>query len=346
MSEHAAEGPAPEGPGASLGTSGELTPSAVAEPPPQEPSPEAAAVPTVHRSARDRITALRRAQQDKKSIEGKVIGWNRGGLHVAIEDQTTAFCPRSEIEIGEPRHPKNYLDKTYSFRVLKIDEAGRRIVLSRAAELRGRRARVVSELRDRLRAGTVVTGSVSSLADFGAFVDLGGVKGLVHVSEISRERVKHPSQVLEVGQQVKVKILKIQEGGKRISLSIKALQPDPWKGVARRYPEGAVVRGTVERTNRFGAFILLETGVTGLLPASEMLLPRDASPPRVYPPGKEVQVQVVSVRPRQRRITLAPEGAAMEGTRSDYQAYLKGQQRDDSPSGGFNALEAAFKKIK
>jgi ribosomal protein S1 len=281
--------------------------------------------------------------QDKAEIEGRVIGWNNGGFHVVVGG-TTAFCPRSEMELGTAKEPSEYLDKTLEFQVLRVQKKGRRVVLSRAALLRGERAKARSEARDKLSAGSVVTGRVASLTDFGAFVDLGGVQGLVHVSEMSRQRIEHPSDMLEVGQEVEVKILKLEKGGRRISLSMRALQPDPWQEIHDRFPEGSVVTGKVEKTTSFGAFIELEPGLTGLLPASVISLPRDASLARVYPPGKDVQVQIVSVDSRRQRISLTLEGSALEGSRSDYQAYVR-DQRQGAPTQGFNALADAFRKL-
>lgn len=305
------------------------------------PSPEGEAPPTTGES--EEVRALRRAMQDKAEIEGRVIGWNNGGFHVVVGG-TTAFCPRSEMELGTAKEPSEYLDKTLEFQVLRVQKKGRRVVLSRAALLRGERAKARSEARDKLSAGSVVTGRVASLTDFGAFVDLGGVQGLVHVSEMSRQRIEHPSDMLEVGQEVEVKILKLEKGGRRISLSMRALQPDPWQEIHDRFPEGSVVTGKVEKTTSFGAFIELEPGLTGLLPASVISLPRDASLARVYPPGKDVQVQIVSVDSRRQRISLTLEGSALEGSRSDYQAYVR-DQRQGAPTQGFNALADAFRKL-
>jgi small subunit ribosomal protein S1 len=290
------------------------------------------------------VQTLRRAMDEKSEIEGRVIGWNNGGFHVVV-GSTTAFCPRSEMELGVAKDPGEYLDKTFAFQVLRVQKKGRRVVLSRAALLRGERARVRSEAREKLSVGSVVSGVVASLTDFGAFIDLGGVQGLLHVSEMSRHRIDHPSDHLQVGQEVEVKILKLEKGGRRISLSMRALEPDPWKGIQDRFPEGSVVNGTVEKTTSFGAFIQLEPGLTGLLPASALALPRDASLARVYPPGKELRVQVVAVDPRRQRISLTLEGSALEGSRNDYQAYLREQRQSDSAK-GFNALADAFRKLE
>ncbi len=291
----------------------------------------------------EEVRTLRQAMQEKAEIEGRIIGWNNGGFHVVV-GATTAFCPRSEMELGAAKDPSEYLDKTLEFQVLRVQKKGRRVVLSRAALLRGERAKIRSEARDKLSAGSVVKGRVASLTDFGAFVDLGGVQGLVHVSEMSRQRVEHPSDMVEVGQEIEVKILKLEKGGRRISLSMRALEPDPWQEIHDRFPDGSVVTGKVEKTTSFGAFIELEPGLTGLLPASVISLPRDASLPRVYPPGKQVQVQIVSVDSRRQRISLTLEGSALEGSRSDYKAYVR-DHRDTEPTQGFNALADAFRKL-
>ena len=307
------------------------------------PEPKKADSDSAATGENEEVRSLRQAMQDKAEIEGRVIGWNNGGFHVVV-GSTTAFCPRSEMELGAAKDPSEYLDKTLEFQVLRVQKKGRRVVLSRAALLRGERAKVRSEARGKLTAGSVVTGRVASLTDFGAFVDLGGVQGLVHVSEMSRQRIEHPSDVLEAGQEVEVKILKLEKGGRRISLSMRALEPDPWQEIHDRFPDGSVVTGKVEKTTSFGAFIELEPGLTGLLPAAVISLPRDASLARVYPPGKEVQVQIVSVDSRRQRISLTLEGSALEGSRNDYKSYVR-DQRQSEPTQGFNALADAFRKL-
>ena len=290
------------------------------------------------------IAELRQAKDAQTAVEGKVIGWNNGGFHVVV-GELTAFCPRSEMEIASPKAPRNYVDKTFEFHVLKVQKKGRRVVLSRASHLRGERSAQRDEIRDRLSAGSIVKGKVASLTDFGAFVDLGGVQGLVHVSEISRNRINSPSDVLEVGQEIEVKVLKLEKGGRRISLSMRALEPDPWREVKEKFPEGSTQIGKVEKAATFGAFIALEPGLTGLLPLSAMSIPRDTSPARVYPPGREVKVLVMSVDSRRRRISLALPGSTLEGTQTDFKSYVKEQNRSAGGAAGFNAMEAAFKRI-
>jgi predicted RNA-binding protein with RPS1 domain len=300
------------------------------------------AVPKPPRVERPEVQALRRALEAKEPVEGKVIGWNKGGLHVVIGG-VTAFCPRSEVEVGAPQDPQSYVDRTFPFLVMKVQKRGRRVVVSRRALAEREQHDRISELRDCMRRGEVLEGKVSSITDFGAFVDIDGVDGLVHVSEISRARLEHPSEKLSVGDEVRVKILKIADGGKRVSLSIKALEDDPWDDVEKRLPVGEIVPGVVERTAEFGAFVEVAPGITGLLPTSAMNIPRDASPARVYHPGREVAVQIVAIDKRRRRVSLALEGSRTEGTNADLKSYL---ERQKSSAAGFGTLAAAFGKAR
>jgi small subunit ribosomal protein S1 len=401
-----------------------------AEPVPVEPVREEPASTATPGELEDHLAPdLRLAFTSGTPVTGKVIGWNQGGFHVAI-GETAAFCPRSEMEVGHAHEPARYLDQEYEFRIQRVEDAGRRVVLSRAALVREERKRQAESTRQSLEVGAVRTGRIRSLTDFGAFVDLGGVEGLVHVSEISRQRVQNPAEVLKVGQEVQVKVLKIGSQGSRISLSIKALEPDPWEAVGERYkagepfsgkvlrkaefglfvelepqieglihvsqlpigkdasdpslapgesisgwirevdpsrrrislamrevavgdpwkeaagkyPEGAMVEGTVEKIAQFGVFIELEPGVTALLPGSETGLPRGASLGKAYPTGKKVRLQVASVDLKRRRISLALEGKTLEGSRADYQAYLK-KSREISAR-GLGPMAAALRKMR
>lgn len=307
---------------------------AIAKPEPPAPAPRA--------PEPEPVRQLRQAMDANDPVEGRVIGWNNGGFHVVVGGMT-AFCPRSEIEIDAPKAPETYLDQELEFRVLKVQRGGKRIVLSRAAHLKNERRLVRKKVTQDLVAGSVRSGQVASITDFGAFVDLDGVQGLVHISELSRRRVEHPSEVVEVGQEVEVKILRVESGGRRISLSMKALEPDPWDGVEQKLEEGALVTGTVERTADFGAFIRLAPGLTGLLPTSAMGLPRGASAARRFTPGKEVPVQIQSVDRRRRRISLSLEGSTTEGSRKDFESFRREHSTD---GGGFNALAAALEKAR
>lgn len=306
------------------------------------PATDEASAPAEAAAPDPRIERLQQARDSGDEVTGKVIGWNRGGFHVAV-DGLTAFCPRSEMEPGRPRAPQSYVDRELAFQVLNVRNRGKRIVLSRKAIVERERRERRSEALAGVEEGATVTGRVVSLTDFGAFIDLGGVQGLLHKSEISHRPVEDPAEVLTVGDEVTVQVLRIERDGARIGLSMRALEPDPWDEVAARFPEGEVVEGTVVRTERPGAFIELAPGVTGLLPTSAMALPADTTAARAYPPGKRVRVQVLRVEPRRRRIGLIREGAQLGGSEADYRAYVRRQGKDE---GGFTPLAAALQRLR
>jgi ribosomal protein S1 len=288
------------------------------------------------------VTTLRTALAAKSAVDGKVFGWNEHGFHVSlVEGKIAAFCPRSEMELKQAKEGSAYLDQTFAFRVLKVQRGGKRVVVSRAEVLREEMSGEIEQLRSTLEVGATFEGTVSSLTDFGAFVDIGGIEGLVHVSEIGHQRVNTPAEVLQLGQQVKVQVLKIEKGGKRLSLSMKALEADPWADVKARFPEGSKVKGKVERTGKFGVIIELEPGLSGLLPAGEITLPPGSSLVRVYPTGREVEVLVGDIDSRRRRISLMLEGSRLEGSRNDFVDYKKRQ----SDAGSMGTMAAALSRL-
>ena len=250
------------------------------------------------------MAELAKAMEEKTPVKGQVIGWNKGGYHVAV-GKIAAFCPVSQIEIGNPRGPKRYLDKTFSFHVIEIQNSGRRVVLSRAAAIKAEREQRAALVKELLQPGAELEGKVSSLTDFGAFVDLGGgIEGLVHVSEISRRRVEHPKEALRKGQKVKVRVLKIEKGGQRISLSMKRLEPDPWKGVADRFPAGSQFTGKVLRKADFGLFIEVEPGLEGLVHTSRRGLGQSLESESLQV-GEEVSGWVHEVEAKRKRLSLS-----------------------------------------
>ncbi|MCY3963995.1 MAG: S1 RNA-binding domain-containing protein [Acidobacteria bacterium] len=399
----------------------------VEEPAPQveEPAPQvelaAAAIP------------FAAALEAKNPVEGKVIGWNKGGFHIVSEGATT-FCPRSLMELGNrPKPPAQYVNNTYVFHVLEIKEAGRRIVLTRRPAIRNERKRALDEIRAKQESREPVSGKVTSVTDFGAFVDLGGgLGGLVHRTQISRTRSGEPGDLLKVGQRVEAVVTKVEKkNGKRsarISLSMKALEADPWKETAKnftagekfkgkvvrhsefglfvelapgldglvhtsqlpigkqmsapefatgeevegwvveatprkrrialslrevpaddpwknlgkQYVEGAEVEGRVEQVSRFGIFIQLEPGLTGLLPMSAVTLPEGSQAQRAYPPGRQIKVLIESIDRKRRRLGLAPVGSQLVGTKADYKNYRKRQKKP----AGLNVMASAFAKLQ
>ncbi len=250
------------------------------------------------------MLALYHAMLEKRLVEGQVIGWNKGGYHVAIS-KVAAFCPVSQIEIGNPRSPKRYLDKSFKFHVIEIQKGGRRVVLSRATALKAEREALAAKVRATLKPGTVREGKVSSVTDFGAFVDLGGgIEGLVHVSEISRKRVEHPKEVLKAGQEVKVVVLKLEKGGQRISLSMKRLEEDPWAGVSERFSSGDTFSGTILRQTDFGFFVEVEPGLEGLVHNSRLPLGSGPSESGLEV-GTVVEGWIHEIDSKRRRLSLS-----------------------------------------
>lgn len=290
------------------------------------------------------LAKLMDARDQGTTIQGKVFGWNDKGFHVVIEG-LTAFCPGSEMAIGRRADREQYRDKEMDFKVLRVQKKNKRVVISRAAIEKESRKKHLDEIIQGMNDSKIFKGEVTSLTDFGAFVDLGnGIEGMVHVSEIGHQRLDKPSDVLQEGQEVEVKVLSVENKGRRLSLSMKVLHNDPWGEVKKKYPVGAMVKGKVEKTAGFGAFIELEEGLTGLLPTSAMAIPPGSNSGRVYPPGKEVDVLISSVDLRRRRISLSLQGSALEGSRSDFMNFQKSQ--DKAKSGGMSAMAAAFAKVK
>lgn len=215
------------------------------------------------------MDALRAAKDNNVPVEGKVGGRNKGGFDVSIGG-LRAFCPLSQIDLGKVEDPDAYVGKTFDFAIIELSEDGRKVVVSRAALLKAEAAEKAAEARKTIVPGAILSGKVRNLVPFGAFVDLGGVEGLVHVSEISRRRVTDPKEVLQIGQDVEVKVLKIDEGGKRISLSMRELEADPWADIAARFTPGTQFTGTIARKTDFGLFVELEPGIDGLVHLSQL----------------------------------------------------------------------------
>src|SRR2546425_4065458 len=255
--------------------------------------------------------ALAVAAQTGIPVEGKVAAVIKGGYEVTVGG-LRAFCPLSQMDIRRVDAAEEYVGRVLEFRVTTFSDNGRNLVLSRRRLLEERAADAAEETRKKIVPGAVLTGTVASLADFGAFVDLGGVQGLVPVSEISHSRVSRPADRLSVGEAVTVKVLRIDTEKGRISLSLKALEGDPWAAVAGRLRERQGIRGRAVRATEFGIFVELLPGVDGLLHITEIPRNRQGALREAAASGAEVIVLIVSVDTDKRRIALAlaPEGAA------------------------------------
>ena len=212
---------------------------------------------------------LAEAVESGEAVEGKVSGRNKGGFDVILAG-VRGFCPMSQIDDARSDDMDSHLGQTYEFKVLEYDPDGHKLVVSRVALLREERDRLREEAWSRLEEGTVVDGTVRSVTDFGAFVDLGGVDGLVHVTEMSFQRVAKPSDVVTTGQTVQVKIIGLDRDKNRISLSIKQTLADPWEAASENHPARSAFEGTVVRKASFGVFVQLEPGIDGLLHVSQL----------------------------------------------------------------------------
>lgn len=243
------------------------------------------------------------AFKNNQMVEGKVVSAVRGGLVVDLGIR--GFVPASMVEARFVSDFSSYVGKTLQFKVVEIDIAENRLILSHKAVVEEQREAIKAEVLGRIHVGDVVEGKVARLTDFGAFVDLGGMDGLVHVSEISHVHVKKPSDVLEVGQTVNVKVLAINPESDRISLSIKATEPGPWDNIEERAAVGSVLKGTVKRLTTFGAFVELFPGVEGLVHISQISHEHIATPNDKLKVGEEIDVKVLDVRPAEHRIGLS-----------------------------------------
>src|SRR5438477_185723 len=256
--------------------------------------------------------ALAVAARSGVPVEGRVAGVIKGGYEVTVGG-LRAFCPFSQMDLRRVESEADYVGRVLEFRITRYGENGRNIVLSRRQVLEEQGARAAEETRKKLAPDVVLPGTVVSLADFGAFVDLGGVQGLVPMSELSHARVARAGDRLHVGEAVTVKVIRIDEAKGKITLSLKALEGDPWLAVAGRLRERQVVRGRAVRAAEFGVFVELLPGVDGLLHASEIPRHRQAELREAVAATAELAVMIVTLDTGKHRIglALAPEGAAV-----------------------------------
>ncbi len=238
-------------------------------------------------------------------VQGRVTGFNEGGLEVRVGGRR-AFCPRSQIDTYGAGALQDYVGRDLTFVVTKYEESGRNLVISRRQLLERQSKEMAEETLGTLAIGAIVDGVVRKVMPFGAFVDLGGVDGLIHVSEISWSRVEDPSEVVSAGQQVKVKVLKMDAGKDRISLSLRQAGNNPWDGIKGRYEAGTTYTGKVSRLTEFGAFVDLEDGVEGLVHVSEIdWSKRIKHPSEVLEVGQEITVSVKEVDAKRKRLSLS-----------------------------------------
>ncbi|HVT55217.1 MAG TPA: 30S ribosomal protein S1 [Xanthobacteraceae bacterium] len=247
---------------------------------------------------------LEKAFNDNEKVTGVIFNSVKGGYTVDL-DGAVAFLPRSQVDIRPIRDLGSLMNTPQQFQILKMDRRRGNIVVSRRTVLEETRAGQRQELVSSLEEGQVIDGVVKNITDYGAFVDLGGIDGLLHVTDIAWRRVNHPTDVLSIGQTVKVKIIKINHETHRISLGMKQLQGDPWEGIEGKYPVGAKVKGRVTNITDYGAFVELEPGIEGLVHVSEMSwTKKNVHPGKLVSTSQEVEVSVIEVDPVKRRISL------------------------------------------
>jgi small subunit ribosomal protein S1 len=249
-------------------------------------------------------TRLERVHEKKETVKGAIVGRVKGGFTVDLGG-VNAFLPGSQVDIRPIRDVGPLMGQMQPFAILKMDRPRGNIVVSRRAVLEESRAEQRAEIVGAMAEGERRKGVVKNITDYGAFVDLGGIDGLLHVTDMSWKRVSHPSQVVEVGQEVEVQIIKINPETQRISLGMKQLMTDPWDGVGAKYPVGAKLKGRVTNITDYGAFVELEDGVEGLIHVSEMSwTKKNVHPGKIISSSQEVDVIVLDVDAEKRRISL------------------------------------------
>ena len=299
------------------------------------------------------LEILQEAKQNLIPVEGRVLATNKGGFEVDLSG-IRAFCPLSQIGLEFCEKPEEHVGARYPFRIMEIKEKGKNIIVSRRVLLEEEKEKRSKETLAMLRPDLECEGKVTKMTDFGAFVDIGGIEGMVHVSEISRARINHPSEMLKPGQDVKVKVMKIEpdkDGRLKIALSMKALEPDPWeKGLG--FKEGDIIRGKISRLKEFGAFVEVAPGVDGLVHISEISYERIHHPSKLLYEGDMVDVLVMGIDSNTHRISLSIKDAMMkrrmegEEVRLEIGQVLRGIVEDIKPYGLFIRLPQLGIKIR
>jgi len=246
---------------------------------------------------------ISRAWNEDQVIEGKIISRIKGGLTVDIG--VMAFLPGSQVDIRPIRNLEKFIGSTFKFKIIKLNRRRGNVVLSRRILLEKERESIRQKTLEVLEEGQIVEGVVKNITDYGAFVDLGGIDGLLHITDMSWGRINHPSDIITAGQKVKVKVLQFERQNQRVSLGLKQTTPDPWENIAAKFPVGSRVKGKVTSITDYGSFVQLLEGVEGLVHVSEMAwTKRVRHPSKILSAGDEVEVMVLDVDPAQKRVSL------------------------------------------
>ena len=279
-------------------------------------------------------TRLETAFNAGEIVTGIISGRVKGGFTVEI-DHVRAFLPGSLVDVRPVRDTAYLEGKPLEFKVIKLDQKRNNVVVSRRAVVEQEFSAERSALMDNLQEGAVVRGSVKNLTDYGAFVDLGGIDGLLHITDMAWKRVKHPSEVVKVGDEIDVRILKFDRERSRVSLGLKQLGADPWENIARRYPPNTRVFGKVTNIADYGAFVEIEDGVEGLVHVSEMdWTNKNVNPAKVVHTGQEVEVMVLDVDEERRRISLGLKQCKA----NPWKEFAENHNRGDKVSGQIKSI--------
>lgn len=296
------------------------------------------------KAARLRVwETLEKAFHEQLIVSGRVLGRVKGGLSVDVGIKS--FMPGSQLDARPVRNLEAFIGQDIPVKVIKLNRRRGNVVVSRKLAVEQEASERKNVTLDHLREGVVVTGTVKNLTEYGAFIDLGGIDGLLHVTDMSHGRVAHPSEVVHPGDEVTVKVLKFDRGRERVSLGMKQLAPDPWEGVAERYPVNSRVVGRVVNVTDYGAFVELEPGVEGLIHVTEMTWSRRMKhPAKVVSPGDQVEAVVLDVHPKERRISLGlkqlePNPWTTIEERYSVGSVVEGRVRNMTDFGAFVEIE-------
>ncbi|WP_418953474.1 30S ribosomal protein S1 [Zeimonas sediminis] len=277
---------------------------------------------------------LEKALESGEVIEGTVTGKVKGGLTV-MTNGIRAFLPGSLIDTRPVKDTTPYEGKTFEFKVIKLDRRRNNVVLSRRAVVELTQGEERAKLLETLQEGAIVNGVVKNITDYGAFIDLGGIDGLLHITDMAWRRVRHPSEVLQVGQEITAKVLKFDQERNRVSLGVKQLGDDPWVGIGRRYPQGTRMFGKVTNITDYGAFVEIEPGIEGLVHVSEMdWTNKNVNPGKIVALGDEVEVMVLEIDEDRRRISLG-----MKQCRANpWEEFADNHRKGDKVSGTIKSI--------
>jgi len=277
---------------------------------------------------------LEKALEQAEIVTGTVTGKVKGGLTVMVNG-IRAFLPGSLVDTRPIKDTSPYEGKTMEFKVIKLDRKRNNVVLSRRAVVEASQGEERAKLMSNLKEGAVVTGLVKNITDYGAFVDLGGIDGLLHITDLAWRRVRHPSEMLTVGQEVTAKILKFDQEKNRVSLGVKQLGDDPWVGIARRYPPNTRLFGKVTNLTDYGAFVEIESGIEGLVHVSEMdWTNKNVAPSKATALGTEVEVMVLDIDEDKRRISLGIKQCKA----NPWEEFSRIQQKGDKLTGAIKSI--------